>query len=319
MPTYRSRDGDTMKRSSMGRYLAWAVCGFAWVSIAGCGGGGGGGASDGVTVRGMAMVSVDGAIVEPDPPATVTIAGVSVRTVKPPLEAAGYTYNFQITLPAGSTVNTGTVSATGAASAQFPLPPLPASGVVNIGQVYCGDGAGIAQVTGRIVSAVGGGAVANARVTIGAMTVQTGADGRFVMDRAVALLDTVTLSAAGFLTRTVTLPFPLATGANDLGDLSMAPDNITPDPPGMPGNLKGTITLNGASAAGVTVTLTVLQSGATVETKQTSTGVYQFWLQPGSYRLRAAATGYATWEQAVTIPSDGSVVTRAIDLGASAP
>ncbi len=318
MSEHRSRDGDTMKRWMDVRLLALAAVGVCALWLSGCGGGGGGSAT-GVTLRGMAMVSVEGAIVEPDPPATVTIGGVSVRTVKPPLEAAGYTYNFEITLPAGSNATSGTVSAAGASTAAFPLPALPASGTLNIGQVFCGDGAGVAQVTGRVVSAVGGGAVANARVTIGAISVQTGADGRFVMDRAVALLTTVTLSATGFLTRTVALPVPLETGANDLGDLSMAPDNITPDPPVLPANLKGSITLNGASASGVTVTLTVLQSGVTVETRQSATGSYQFWLTPGSYRLRATAAGYTAWEQAVTVPSDGTVVTRAINLITSAP
>jgi len=204
-----------------------------WFAACGGGGGVGGGA---VTIQGLVKRSDTRGL--PDPGTTVTIAGKTVQVTGLQQNSDGQDYNFEVTGVPSDTAE-GTVGPPPGSSdtpVTFPLPPLPGSGTVYIGEVFIGPYTGVARATGKVVSAETGQPVDNATVTIGAFSTRTNAAGNFFFDRLVAQTDKGTVEATGFEKKVFAIDPPLAPGDNDLGEIRLAPP-VSVDPPTSPYNL----------------------------------------------------------------------------------
>lgn len=287
-----------------------AAC--ASVLLISCGGGGGGG----VNIQGLVKRSDTRGL--PDPDTSVTIAGKTVQVTEVRQNAAGQDYNFEVAGVPASTVE-GTINPPAGSSdsaVTFPLPVLPESGTVYIGEIFIGPGSGIAKATGKVVSAETGQPVQDAKVTIGAFTTLTNASGSFVFERLVAGIDRGTVEAAGFEKKLFAIDPPLAVGDNDLGEIRIAPP-VPAEPPGGPYNLRGTVTVQAPDTpVGVSVQLLNPNTREPVDSMviTQSSGEFRFWVPLGTYVLRVTHAGYTPFEQEVTITAQNQPVTVNVNL-----
>ena len=266
---------------------ALGVCFALLISLTGCGGGSGGGAPSG----GPAIVTGNVFSVEALTPAiagaTVQIGGQTATT-----DAAG---KFTLT-----NVSSGTTSGTITATGEMPLPltlALKANTTNDLGSLYLSNVGYTATVTGRVVATVGGVTqpVGNATVTIANATTKSGTDGTFTLNNLPVGLGANPgvvgkITAAGFEDKTITdatLRFALVTKANPLGDLLIAqPSGAVP---AAPYTIKGVVTVAGAPAANLSVTLA--SGGVSLGSTTTdSTGTYFFWVVPATYTVMANGT-----------------------------
>ncbi len=287
-----------------------------WTStlLVSCGGGGGGGGA--VTIQGLVKRSDTRGL--PDPGTTVTIAGRTVQVTNVRQNARGQDYNFEVIGVPPSTTE-GTINPPSGSSdnaVTFPMPPLPESGTVYIGEIFIGPGAGIARATGKVVSAESGQPVQGARVTIGAFTTLTNSVGNFVFERLVAATDQGTVEATGFEKKVFAIDPPLSPGDNDLGEIRIAPP-VPADPPGGPYNLRGTVSVQAPDTpVGVNVqlldpdTLTPVDSMVITQTS----GEYRFWVPLGRYLLRVTRSGYVPFQQEVTLTAQNQPLTVNVNL-----
>lgn len=178
----------------------------------------------------------------------------------------------------------------------------------------CGGGGGGqgTSLTGKVVDGAKGNPLSGVRVALGAVSVNTKADGTFTLTGLSTGSAILTAQLTDYEITSVAVT--LTTGSNTLPEtVKMAP--ITGSPPDVtPRTLQGTITLTGASnASGVVVTL--LSGTTTYDQKTTaSDGKYNFWAPAGTYTLRAAKTGFVTKEQQVKISDLTKVVTVNVTL-----
>ncbi len=296
------------------RGLGFLILALIAILLASCGGGGGGGGA--VTIQGLVKRSDTRGL--PDTGTTVTIAGKTVQVTDLRQNADGQDYNFEV-VGVPSTTTEGTINPPQGSSdsaVTFPLPPLPASGTLYIGEVYIGPNTGIARATGRVVSAETGQPVQGAKVTIGAFSTLTSQTGSFVFDRLVAQTDRGTVEATGFEKKVFAIDPPLAPTDNDLGEIRIAPP-VSNEPPGGPYNLRGTVTLQGGdSPVGTSVQLldadTQAQVDSMVITQQG--GEFRFWVPLGRYILKVTRSGYIPFQQEVTITAQNQPVTVNVNL-----
>lgn len=295
------------------RPLLLAVTVAALGTLVSCGEGTGGGA---VTIQGLVKRSDTGAL--PDPGTTVTIAGKQVPVTDLRTNTNGQDYNFEVAgVP--STATEGTINPPHGSSdspATFPLPPLPDSGTVYIGEVFIGPNTGIAKATGRVVSAETGQPVAGAKVTIGAFSVLTNSAGNFVFERLVAGINSGTVEATGFERKVFAIDPPLAPGDNELGEIRIAPP-VPYNPPGSPYNLLGNVTVQAPdSPVGTNVQLLDADTQVLVDSVviTQASGEFRFWVPLGRYVVKVTRSGYIPFQQDVTITAQNQPVTVNVNL-----
>jgi hypothetical protein len=284
-----------------------------WFAACGGGGGAGGGA---VTIQGLVKRSDTRGL--PDPGTTVTIAGKTVQVTNVQQNRDRQDYNFEV-VGVPSDANEGRVNPPSGSSdtpADFPLPPLPISGTVYIGEVFIGPYTGVARATGKVVSAETGQPVGGAKVTIGAFSTSTNSAGNFLFDRLVAQTDQGVVEATGFERKVFAIDPPLAPGDNDLGEIRVAP-LVGNEPPGGPYNLRGTVSVPSPdSPVGASVVLldadTQTQVDSAVITQ--ASGEFRFWVPLGRYTLRVSKSGYITVQQEVTLTAQNQPLTVNVKL-----
>jgi hypothetical protein len=202
--------------------------------------------------------------------------------------------------------------------ADFPLPPLPSSGTVYIGEVFIGPNTGIAKATGKVVSAETGQPVASAKVTIGVFTTTTNSAGNFFFDRLVAQTDQGSIEATGFEKKVFAIDPPLAPGDNDLGEIRVAPPGQCNDPPSSPLQpaRKGKSCPRPIRRWVRSVVLldadTQRQVDSVVITQ--ASGEFRFWVPLGRYTLRVSKSGYITVQQEVTLTAQNQPLTVNVNL-----
>lgn len=147
--------------------------------------------------------------------------------------------------------------------------------------------------------------ISAAKVTIGGISGTTRADGTFELNGVLVGTQTVTASAEGYQTTSFTTEV----------SSSMAPLTIvlfagSVNPPGLPYNLQGTVTLVGQpEASGVQVSAMRQSDGIVMDTFVTgANGEYRLLVPAGSYVVRAEKPGYVPQERIVTVPPGGQVV-----------
>ncbi len=297
------------------RFLFVPLAVLLGVCFASCGGGGGGNGGA-VTIQGLVKRSDTRGL--PDAGTTVTIAGKTVQVTNVQQNRDGQDYNFEVVgVPSGA--NEGRVNpppGSSDAPADFPLPPLPSSGTVYIGEVFIGPYTGVARATGKVVSAETGQPVASAKVTIGAFTTTTNSAGNFFFDRLVAQTDQGSIEATGFEKKVFAIDPPLAPGDNDLGEIRLAPP-VSADPPTSPYNLLGRVVVPSPdSPVGASVVLldadTQTQVDSAVVTQ--ASGEFRFWVPLGRYILRVSKSGYITVQQEVTLTAQNQPLTVNVNL-----
>lgn len=175
-----------------------------------------------------------------------------------------------------------------------------------------GGGGGGTTLTGRVVNGATDAPLQGARVALGSASTTTAADGTFTLTGVLVGSGVLSVQLTGYEVATVSVT--IVAGSNTLQeDVPMAP--TTGNPPGdTPRTIQGTITLTGGSnPTGVTVTLL---SGTTQIDQMTTAadGKYFFWAPVGTYKVRAAKTGFTTKEQQVTVTDLTKVVTVNITL-----
>lgn len=265
-----------------------ALLGILTVAIMGCGSGGGGGGGQQVTVTGRVFRAETG--VPPNPAAGINIGGSTTSNT------ADGTFSFTAPLSATSAVFT----ATGTQTLTLPI-TLSATLPNALGDIYLSDTGYTAVVSGRVVTAITGTTqpVANAVVSLAGAKTNTLADGTFSVGNLPVGLGNVAgvfgkVTATGFEDKPITdanIQFPLAAGANPIGDLLISqPSGSTPLPPY---TIKGLVQTSGTPTANVTVTLMsgTLNLG---NTTTDSTGTYTFWVVPGTYTFTATVGGSGT-------------------------
>lgn len=318
-PTGRGKHVPPSFSEKGGRGLGLLLLFLLTILLAACGGGGGGGAGGGaVTIQGLVKRSDTGEA-PTETGYTVTIDGKTVQ-VSPTVQrnASGQDYNFEV-VGVSSTATEGTVNPPQGSSdnpAPFPLPPLPSSGVVYVGEVFVGPNTGIARATGRVVSAETGQPVADARVTIGAFSTTTSQTGAFVFERLVAGIRQGTVEAPGFERKVFAIDPPLVPGDNDLGEIRLAPP-VPPDPPSLPFNLRGVVTVQPPDTpVGASVVLLDAATGAQVDSIAITqpSGEFRFWVPLGRYLLRVTRSGYQTFEQEVLLTAQNQPLTVNVTL-----
>jgi len=297
------------------RFLFVILAVLLGVCFASCGGGGGGNGGA-VTIQGLVKRSDTRGL--PDAGTTVTIAGKTVQVTNVQQNRDGQDYNFEVVgVPSGA--NEGRVNPPPGSSdtpADFPLPPLPISGTVYIGEVFIGPNTGIAKATGKVVSAETGQPVASAKVTIGVFRTTTNSAGNFFFDRLVAQTDQGSIEATGFEKKVFAIDPPLAPGDNDLGEIRLAPP-VGTDPPEGPYNLRGRVSVPSPDTpVGASVVLldadTQTQMDSAVITRDS--GEFRFWVPLGRYILRVSKSGYITVQQEVTLTAQNQPLTVNVNL-----
>jgi len=285
------------------------------ICFASCGGGGGG-EGGAVTIQGLVKRSDTRGL--PDEGTTVTIAGRTVQVTNVQQNRDGQDYNFEV-VGVPSDANEGRVNPPPGSSdtpADFPLPPLPSSGTVYIGEVFIGPYTGVARATGKVVSAETGQPVGNATVTIGAFSTRTNAAGNFFFDRLVAQTDKGTIEANGFERKVFAIDPPLAPGDNELGEIRLAPP-VSADPPVVPFNLLGRVSVPSPdSPVGANVVLLDADTQAQVDSAviTQASGEFRFWVPLGRYILRVSKSGYITVQQEVTLTAQNQPLTVNVNL-----
>jgi hypothetical protein len=87
----------------------------------------------------------------------------------------------------------------------------------------------VGTVTGRILSLLSGLPLSSATVSIGSNSVTTGSDGAFTLSNIPAGAQTIKVTAASY--DDLSVPFTVAEGTNNVGDLAMTPSGGGPPPP----------------------------------------------------------------------------------------
>lgn len=182
-----------------------------------------------------------------------------------------------------------------------------------------------AAIGGRVVDAKTGQPLAGARFDLGAgLAATSAADGTFSIAAVPRGTYQGTLSAAGYRTATLTLPF-VAGASGELGTLSLFPESATTPPTSL--TLRGLVAhgVTGAALPGATVTL--LETGASAITgpdgrfvlegitlKSFRLAVGAAGFEPATYGLQVAAFGEADVTLKLSPPGDGATVSQLAGL-----
>jgi len=284
------------------------------ILAAGCGGGGGGSGGGGggggksVTVTGTVL---DAATYSPTTSAaTVVIGGTTMTT-----NTATGTFTGTV----GSNATTASVSAPGEISRTISI-TLAASQVNNLGNIFLAatGSSYTASVNGVVVTTVKGATqpVGGATVNIGNISGVSATNGTFTLNGLPVGLGSVdglygTVTAKGFAVKLITadvLQFALVAGANNIGNLLLAPPaGSTPVPPY---TISGVVEVQGVPTAGVTVAIAIPGGGAALgQTTTNSSGTYYFWVAPATYTITAEDSSSTTLGENVTLSTLATPIT----------
>lgn len=276
---------------------------FLGLVLLGCGGGGGPAPAVAVLVGRVLWIESNAA---PDPVASVTSSGNSTTTDV-------VDGSFQLDTAVGAT--SATISwSDGGAPVVFTFTFPPASGVVDIGDVYIGPDT--VTVHGTVVDSSSGLPVEGALVKLAGRTAITAANGEFnVLDVAysnaapAAFGDLIgEVSMVLYVTRQFSPPVNAVAGVVEVGTLQITPESAG-DPPPLPANIRGRILPLPAGAGA----LVELLDGPTVirSTIADGAGEYRLWVGVGTYTVRATS-GLLTGSESVTVTSQN--VQQVVDV-----
>lgn len=183
----------------------------------------------------------------------------------------------------------------------------------------CGGGGGggstpppsqTGRALGKVLQAGSGQAISGATVRFGQSQGTTDGQGAYTVNAVPLGTTQYQVEASGFATVTATLPSAIAAGDNAVPDVLMQL-SVSDTAPGVPFSIQGRVTLAGQSnAAGVTITaLDTATQGTVDETQTGADGRYTLWVPPGTFRLRAVRTGFATQQRDVTVANLNQPVT----------
>ncbi|MEX2243513.1 MAG: hypothetical protein WD716_06655 [Fimbriimonadaceae bacterium] len=276
---------------------------FLGLVLLGCGGGGGPAPVVAVLVGRVLWIESNAA---PDPVASVTSGGNSTTTDV-------VDGSFQLDTALGAT--NATISwSDGGAPVVFTFTFPPASGVVDIGDVYIGPDT--VTVHGTVIDSSSGLPVEGALVKLAGRSAITAANGEFnVLDVAysnaapAAFGDLIgEVSMVLYVTRQFSPPVNAVAGVVEVGTLQITPESAG-DPPPLPANITGRILPLPAGAGA----LVELLDGPTVirSTIADGAGEYRFWVGVGTYTVRATS-GLLTGSESVTVTSQN--VQQVVDV-----
>lgn len=274
----------------------------------GSGGGGGGGGGTSVTVTGTVLSASSYA--PPASAATVVIGRTTITT-----NPADGTFTGTV----NSNATTAAVSATGEVSRTITI-KLAANQVNNLGNIFLADTGSTysASVNGVVVTTVKGAAqpVGGAVVNIGNISGVSNTDGTFTLNGLPVGLGSVnglygSVTASGFAVKLITadvLQFALVSGANNIGNLLLAPPvGSTPVPPF---TVTGIINVQGTPTSGVTVAIALPGSASGLgQTQTNSSGSYFFWVAPATYTVTANDSSGTVLSENVTLKTLTAPVT----------
>ena len=247
----------------------------------------GAGTISGTVTDAVTGIPIAGATVSYPPgtgSATTTSAGDGTYTLANVTEGS-----YQVTASAANyTAQTVTVvvGPGGSATKNFPLAPNPGS----ISGTVTDLGTGL-PIAGATVSYPPGS---------GSATTTTASDGTYTLANVTEGSYQVTASAAGYASKTFTVP--VAPGATSTQNFALAPD---------PGTISGTVTdaVTGLPIAGATVSYPPGSGSATTTTA--SDGTYTLAnVAPGTYTVTASDTGYVTQSPTNVLVSSGATTTQ---------
>jgi hypothetical protein len=188
----------------------------------------------------------------------------------------------------------------------------------------CGGGGGGGGTTppgqtgralGKVSQLATGQPVSGATVRFGQRQGTTDAQGQYAVDAVPVGTTQYQVEAPGFTTFTGTLTTAITTGDNAVPDV-LLPLSVSDTAPGVPFSIQGRVTLAGQSnAAGVTVA--ALDPATQTAVDQTQTGAdgrYSLWVPPGTFRLRAARSGFTTQQRDITVADVNQPVTADFQL-----
>jgi hypothetical protein len=250
------------------------------------------------TAIGGATVSVSGTSLSAttDASGNYTIGGVAPGTYTVTASASGFLDQAQtVSVTAGATATLNfSLSPLLIRPVPPPVPRLPLTGTVS----------------GRVTSSAGA-AIAGATLSVGgtSLTATTDASGNYRLDGVPAGTQTVTATAAGFLSRAQTVS--VTAGATATLTFTLSPVVVALPPPLPPrvlpttGTVTGRVTTSGGTGiGGATVTV----SGTTLSATTSSLGTYTISGVPaGSRSLTASAAGFLSRSQAVSVTAGATV------------
>jgi len=256
----------------------------------GCGGGGGGGGGGGFTVSGRVLSASTGGA--PDPAATVTIGSRSKKT-----DADGL---FAIKASSGTT--TATVSSD-FPTFTFTFPPITQN--TDLGDLWIGPEA--VTVVGTVVDSTNQMPVSGVSIVFAGKRGTTDANGTFTLQEVAydSAADFIffgiigTASKSGYLPSPFSADTPPNNGIVTIPIIQLSPQSDS-NPPPPPGNLYGTVTLQGGGNSSGTV-VTVFQGG--VPKRQLTVGndqKYSFWVPPADYTIHFHLNGYQDQDVLIT-------------------
>lgn len=268
--------------------LFGAAAGIVLLALGACSGGGGAGETRQVSGR-VLSVSTGGPV---DPAATVQIGSRTDRT-----DADGL---FSLRAALGATVAT---VASAFPTFTFTFPPISAD--TDLGDLWVGPEA--VTVVGTVVESTTSLPLPDVAIRFAGKRALTNSLGQFTLTE-VAYdpgADFVffgifgSAEKSGYLRSEFSANTPPIGGVVTIPLINLAPlSDPTPPPP--PGNLYGTVTLQGGGNSSGTI-VTVLQGGNPV--RQQTLGddqKYRFWVVPSDYTIRFERSGFQTLEIQIT-------------------
>lgn len=290
-------------------FIALVIALFA----AGCGGGGGGSTTGGGTSYLLSGAILDVATGGAPNPAVTIQVGSSTTT------SNAVDGSFFISAPAGTTSVAVIFTPTGGSPTtfRFTFPALAAD--TDLGDLYVGPEK--ISVSGRIFKAADSQPIPGATITLGGKSATSDANGAFtIADVAYDpgapggfLSLQGRASASGFFSATFSPVAGPVGGVATLDDLFLSSDSGN-TPPGTPFNIEGFVLPQNFAAQ----TQVDLYQGATPIRRFVvgSDGKYGFWVQPGTYTLKAQnpVNGKTAPDETVTLPNTTSVVRKDLTL-----
>lgn len=276
---------------------------FALVlTLIACGGGGGGGGN----------VSLSGRVLNIDTGAPFPSAA-TVQTTAGNASAAISDGSFLVPAPKGAT----SLSVIAPASFAFPIFDFtfdPQNQPVNdVGDLWVGPQK--VTVRGTLRNASSGVGVSGAKVQFAGVKGTSGSDGTFSLTN-VAYSSGNTASFLGLVGRVDATNFftneftaggnTAVAGVVDVGDIILTPLDST-NPPGLPFTIWGIISPS-ASAPGTIVTLKNLSNVVLRRFTVGTDARYQFWIEPGTYRLEFQNGTLTAPAQNVTLVNTNDVI-----------
>lgn len=269
--------------------LFGAAAGIVLLALGACSGGGGGGGETRQVSGRVLSVSTGGPV---DPAATVQIGSRTDRT-----DADGL---FSLRAALGATVAT---VASAFPTFTFTFPPISAD--TDLGDLWVGPEA--VTVVGTVVESTTSLPLPDVAIRFAGKRALTNSLGQFTLTE-VAYdpgADFVffgifgSAEKSGYLRSEFSANTPPIGGVVTIPLINLAPlSDPTPPPP--PGNLYGTVTLQGGGNSSGTI-VTVLQGGNPV--RQQTLGddqKYRFWVVPSDYTIRFERSGFQTLEIQIT-------------------